>query len=113
MREKFTQKERDNETGLDYFGARYYANIQGRFGSPDPIHFQKMMLIDPQRFNLYAYVRNNPLKLIDPSGMIAHISVNGNPDEVMSGSEISRGILRTVCLLIRLKIKKARFCTTT
>ena len=36
-RQKFTQKERDNETGLDYFGARYYASTQGRFTSTDPI----------------------------------------------------------------------------
>ena len=37
VRQKFTQKERDNETGLDYFGARYFASTQGRFTSPDPM----------------------------------------------------------------------------
>jgi RHS repeat-associated protein len=36
-RQKFTQKERDNETGLDYFLARYYSSTQGRFTSPDPL----------------------------------------------------------------------------
>ncbi len=65
---KFTGKERDNESGLDYFGARYYSNGLGRFISTDPIHFQASMLRDPQRFNLYAYVRNNPLRFVDPKG---------------------------------------------
>ena len=68
VRQQFTAKERDDETGLDYFGARYYASVQGRFTSADPIHFQKEMVGDPQRFNLYAYVRNNPLRFIDPTG---------------------------------------------
>jgi RHS repeat-associated protein len=69
-RQKFGSKERDNETGLDFFEARYYASNQGRFLSTDPIYFQAEMAIDPQRFNLYVYVRNNPLRLIDPSGEI-------------------------------------------
>lgn len=68
MRRKFTGYERDNETGLDYAQARYYSSTQGRFTSTDPLYFQAMMAIDPQRFNLYAYARNNPLKFIDPSG---------------------------------------------
>ncbi|MGH9933458.1 MAG: RHS repeat-associated core domain-containing protein, partial [Pyrinomonadaceae bacterium] len=67
-RQKFTQKERDNETGLDYFLARYYSSTQGRFTSPDPVYFQTDMTTDPQRFNLYEYARNNPLKFIDPEG---------------------------------------------
>ena len=68
VRQKFTQKERDNETGLDFFNARYFSSTQGRLTSPDPLYFQMMMAIDPQRFNLYAYTRNNPLKFVDPSG---------------------------------------------
>ena len=63
-----TSKERDAETGLDYFGARYYSGAQGRFTSPDPIYFQSEMLLDPQRWNQYAYVRNNPLAFVDPKG---------------------------------------------
>jgi len=63
-----TRKERDFETGLDYFGARYYGSTQGRFTSADPIMIKKARLLDPQRINLYAYVRNNPLKFIDPDG---------------------------------------------
>jgi RHS repeat-associated protein len=63
-----TQKERDNETGLDYFNARYYSNVQGRFAPTDPILMKQDRLRDPQELNLYAYVRNNPLKYIDPDG---------------------------------------------
>jgi RHS repeat-associated protein len=65
---EFTGKIRDSESGLDYFGARYYASNMGRFMSPDPISFQARMLYDPQSFNLYSYVRNNPLTLTDPTG---------------------------------------------
>lgn len=68
VRQKFTSKERDSETGLDYFIARYYSAASGRFTSTDPFYFQTMMVIDPQRFNLYANTRNNPLKWVDPSG---------------------------------------------
>ena len=69
-----TLKERDVETGLGFFEARYYANVPGRFTSPDPLFFQKEMLLDPQRFNLYAYVRNNPLKLVDPNGLAIELT---------------------------------------
>jgi RHS repeat-associated protein len=65
---KFTGKRRDTESQLDYFGARHYANWTGRFLSADQIYFQASMMRDPQRFNLYAYVRNNPLIFIDPKG---------------------------------------------
>ena len=64
-----TGKERDAESGLDYFGARYYASNMGRFMSTDPIWITKERLADPQRLNLYAYAVNNPLRYIDPDGM--------------------------------------------
>jgi RHS repeat-associated protein len=66
---KFTGKERDAESSLDYFGARYMSSAQGRFTSVDPIWITKERLLDPQRLNLYAYGRNNPLRYIDPQGM--------------------------------------------
>ena len=78
-RQRFTGKERDNETGLDYFGARYMASAQGRFTSVDPIFFQKDMPTDPQRFNLYSHVRNNPLKFTDPRGEA--IELLGNEEQ--------------------------------
>jgi len=67
-----TGKERDAESGNDYFSARYYASAMGRFLSPDwsakiePVPYSK--LDNPQTLNLYAYVGNNPLSRVDPTG---------------------------------------------
>ena len=84
VRQGFTGYEKDGETGLNFAQARYQSPSIGRFTSPDPIYFQKEMLTDPQRFNLYAYVRNNPLRYVDPFGMKLRVSVNGDPDETMN-----------------------------
>ena len=68
----FTGKERDTESGNDYFGARYYGSNMGRFMSPDwalkstPVPYAE--LSDPQSLNLYSYVRNNPLSRSDKDG---------------------------------------------
>ena len=64
-RQRFTGKERDDETNLDYFVARYYAPAQGRFTGFDPGPFT---IADPQSWNRYSYVQNNPLKFTDPDG---------------------------------------------
>jgi RHS repeat-associated protein len=79
----FTQKERDPETGEangnDYFGARYYQSIMGRFLSPDwayvpaAVPFGNVTI--PQSLNLYSYVRNNPLRLTDANG---HVPCSGS-----------------------------------
>lgn len=69
VRQKFTGQERDAETGLDYMKARYFSNAQGRFTSPDPMPIKKRHLLDPRDLNRYAYVANNPLKYIDPTGL--------------------------------------------
>ena len=66
VRQQFTSKERDVETGLDYFEARYYSSSQGRFTSPDLLSGRQG---SPQSWNRYAYSINNPLKYIDPSGL--------------------------------------------
>jgi RHS repeat-associated protein len=66
----FTGQQRDTEIvpNLDYFHARYFASQFGRFDSPDPYNAGASPL-DPQTWNMYSYVRNNPLSLIDPTGM--------------------------------------------
>ena len=63
---KFTGKERDTESGLDNFGARYNASTMGRFLTPDSARYSG--LSDPQSLNLYSYVGNHPTFLIDPDG---------------------------------------------
>lgn len=68
VRQKFTSKERDDETGLDFFVARYYASGQGRFVSPDPL-LASRATGSPQSWNRYSYVLNNPLRYIDPTGL--------------------------------------------
>jgi len=64
---KFTGKERDAESGNDYFGARYYASSMGRFMSPDK-PFADQHSGNPQSWNLYSYTRNNPLRFVDDDG---------------------------------------------
>jgi RHS repeat-associated protein len=88
---KFTGKERDAETGMDWFEVRYMSSAQGGFTSPDPLVWQlwqngsdddrvkfQELISDPQNLNLYAYVRNNPLKYTDPTGSYY---CNRNTDE--------------------------------
>jgi RHS repeat-associated protein len=73
--DKFTGKERDSESGLDYFGARYYGSNMGRFMSPDftgegsdPVPVPSADFDNPQSLNLYSYVHNSPLVNVDPDG---------------------------------------------
>jgi RHS repeat-associated protein len=61
----YTSYERDQESGNDYALARSYANSQGRFLAPDPL---EGIVGDPQSWNRYAYVENDPINLSDPSG---------------------------------------------
>jgi len=85
VRQKFTSKERDSETGLDYFLARYYSSAQGRFTSPDEFTGGPDELYDfadnasdnptfyadltnPQSLNKYQYTYNNPLRYTDSDG---------------------------------------------
>jgi RHS repeat-associated protein len=65
---RFAGKERDGETGFDYFGGRYLHAAPGRLTTVDPVLNVPAALADPQRWNRYAYVRNSPLRLTDPDG---------------------------------------------
>ena len=80
---KFTGKERDGETGLDYFGARYYSNGLGRFLTPDwaakAAAIPYAELADPQSLNLYSYVRNRLTVQIDPDG---HYLLGANGEQM-------------------------------
>ena len=80
---KFTGMERDSETGLDFFGARYFSGAQGRFtGADGPLNDQDEA--NPQSWSLYSYVRNNPLSFVDPSGTCAQLgsaSYSDNDDQ--------------------------------
>jgi RHS repeat-associated protein len=80
VRHLFTGKERDGESGLDYFGARYFSSALGRFTSADAPLADQFVEI-PQSWNLYAYVRNNPLLLVDRTGRSAKKAVIGRMAE--------------------------------
>jgi RHS repeat-associated protein len=71
---RYIGKERDAESGNDYFGARYYSSNKGRFMSPDWSDSRVLVpfadLNYPQSLNLYAYVGNNPVTGVDPDGHV-------------------------------------------
>ena len=87
---RYTGKERDTESGLDYFGARYYGSSMGRFMSPDyqdPSDILPFTGIDPipyadpsnpQSFNLYSYVGNNPMSRTDSDGHDVNVCTTGS-----------------------------------
>jgi RHS repeat-associated protein len=83
---KFTGKERDTESGLDEFGARYYASSLGRFMIPDwaekPTDVPYASFGNPQSLNLYSYVNNNPTTTRDPDGHVA------GADDLVEGAVI-------------------------
>lgn len=85
-RQKFTGYERDTESGLDYAHARYYANVQGRFTSPDSLMGS---IGNPQSLNRYAYVGNNPVNYSDPTGHDRFsASSNGFAETMGQGSNL-------------------------
>jgi RHS repeat-associated protein len=80
VRQKFTSKERDSESLLDYFGARYYSSAQAKFTSVDPENASASS-DDPQSWNGYVYARNNPLLYTDPDGRLFLLRrANGNTE---------------------------------
>lgn len=81
---RFTGKERDQESGLDYFGARYFSPVTGRFVSVDPLQAKPG---NPQDLNVYSYVKNNPMAFIDPRGLS---SESLGPD-LLDGDQNNKG----------------------
>lgn len=80
QREQFTGHEFDLSSDLTYAKARYYDHDLGKFLSKDPIlekNLEEDILRDPQQLNFYAYSRNNPITVIDPTGQQATISGSG------------------------------------
>ena len=77
--QKFTGKERDAESGLDYFGARYFSGAGGRFTSPDLVNVTWKRLLDPgNTLNKYSYAANNPLLYVDPNGQDVTVFYRAN-----------------------------------
>jgi len=93
---KFTGQMRDQETTLDWFNVRYYSGAQGRFQSPDPANAGADPS-NPQSWNGYSYVANNPLSYTDPSGMFVCTSCvadeSGNPVVIGIAAAIDIGEL--------------------
>jgi RHS repeat-associated protein len=90
---RYTGKERDAESGLDYFGARYYGSTMGRFMSPDDDSGEHADA--PQSWNLYSYVQNNPITNTDPDGhdcvVQSRIDDNHESISVSSGNCAGKG----------------------
>jgi RHS repeat-associated protein len=86
LAQRFTAKERDDESGLDYFGARYFSAAVGRFLSADETLVDQYPE-DPASWNLYKYVRNNPLRFSDPDGRTCVVNDDGSEETIDDGGE--------------------------
>lgn len=73
----FAASTADPHLAGPYFGARYYRANTGRFTTVDPVYTWQENLVDPQRWNRYAYARNNPLKYNDPDGRVFKLAIYG------------------------------------
>jgi len=86
----FTGKPRDTESGLDIFGARYYTPNIMRWSSPDS-PFEDNWLEDPQSWNLFVYVRHNPVNRFDPNGQVSFGEVVDGVADFATG--VARGMV--------------------
>jgi RHS repeat-associated protein len=89
---KFTHKERDQESGLQYFEARFHSDNLARFVCIDPLagDLEPEWRMKPQKMNLYIYCENNPIVNIDPSGtqdFLANLDLS--PDFDASSFDVS------------------------
>jgi RHS repeat-associated protein len=109
---RFTGKERDAESNLDDFGARYYAFSTGRFMSPDwaarPTAVPYAAFGDPQSLNLYGYVRNDPVSRADEDGHDYNVPYNvGSRAQELAGCEMNPHCRIEVMLALNLSAKDA------
>jgi RHS repeat-associated protein len=74
LRQKYGLTERDEPSGLDHAWFRKHENKAGRWTSPDPYN-GSMSTGDPQSFNRYSYVENEPVNFVDPSGLVASVGI--------------------------------------
>jgi RHS repeat-associated protein len=86
-RYRFTGKERDNESGLDYFGARYYAPWLGRWTSTDPLTVYAL----GADLNVYAYVSGRVLSVSDPAGLDDGGDGGGDDQSIIDQSDQNGG----------------------
>src|SRR5262249_35189819 len=89
---KFTGKERDSESGLDNFGARYDASSLGRFMTPDPL-MASAHVSNPQTWNRYSYALNNPLRITDPEGLYPSPAYSCDKDHKQCLNDSQRALL--------------------
>jgi RHS repeat-associated protein len=89
VRQQFTSKERDEELGLDYFEARYYSSMSGRFTIVDPENTGADPA-DPQRWNGYAYCRSNPLLFVDTDGLDVQVTWDDSASITYTDREFER-----------------------
>lgn len=86
---RFTSKELDEETGLYYYGARYYDPRTSVWQSPDMLYASRPEADShtPADLNLYGYVTNNPLKWLDPSGKYKVLGIHSNANDDAEATE--------------------------
>jgi len=103
---KFIGQEYDVDTGLNYLNARYYNSNIGRFISQDPLAIESLQTTDakkfvaiisnPQNWNTYSYALNNPLRMVDPSGLLTvYVSGTGTDREDITGSHLENSLSQT------------------
>lgn len=93
LRQKYAQTERDEATDLNHTWFRKYENRSGRWTSPDPYN-GSISINDPQSFNKYSYVKNQPTNFIDPTGLQVAgeaCSYSGDTDE--NGDPVYDGVI--------------------
>jgi RHS repeat-associated protein len=99
MTEGRTVTKRGYETGLDYFGARYFSSAQGRWTSPERLNVTEDRLLNPSStLNEYVYGANNPLRFVDPDGR-GVVALLGERFLKSTGRVALHGVLRCVTLL--------------